>query len=195
MRALPALAALLLAAAPACAQNAPREINVSSDSAPGWLPSLAQEGAVAAATEAWFAAMESGDFARAYAMLAPANQTQSPAEFASTYGALRRQAGEFRGRTILKITWTKDPANAPAPGVYAAVDVAERHANVDRQCGYLIWYQKPEGGPFLLMRIESTRLDNAVATQVEKERGRPALDRLWAEASVNCPNYRMPDAG
>lgn len=193
MKLFAALAALLFAAVPAQAQTAPREVNITADSAPGWVPSIAQDQAVDGATDAWFAALESGDFARAYAMLAPANRTEPYADFARRNAAARDNAGALRGRTVLKVTWTKDPANAPAPGVYAAVDIAERHANVDRQCGYLIWYQPPEGGPFLLMRTETSRFDNAAAAQIEKQQGRAEVDRVWAVASANCPNYRMPD--
>ena len=183
------MVALLLAAFPAYAQTAPRQVNISSGSAPGWVPSVAQERDVAAATDAWFAALERGDYAGAYAMLAPANRLQSPEQFAREHAASRDQAGAPRDRTILMVTWTRDPADAPFPGVYAAVDVSERHANVDRQCGYLMWYQKPEGGPFRLMRIETALMTNAVAAKIEAEKGRAEVDRAWAQTSSYCPNY------
>ena len=193
LRALLVLAALAATPLAAYAQNLPRVINLSSESTPGWTPSVALEREVLRTHAAYFAAIESGDFATAYAMIAPINR-QTSAEVFAQQGQERRAAdGALIDRTIVKLTWTKDPPNAPFPGIYAAIDVTSRHANIDRECGYLMWYQKPEGGPFMMMRIETTRMDNATAAQIEKDHDRAEVDRVWAAASSYCPNY--PSAG
>ena len=187
------LALLLLAPAAALAQQAPREVNLTSDSAPGWLPSPALEQAVLRATQDYFDALEAGDPARAYAMLTPERHRQTM--LSTFFEQSRRQrdaAGALRDRRILRLTWTKDPANAPLPGVYAAIDVASRHARVDRECGYLIWHQRSEGGPFKLMRAESNLIDNATADSIVGQKGQAELDRIWTGLSANCPNYAPP---
>ncbi len=186
---------LLLAlalAAPLCAaaQRAPREVNVTSDSQPGWVPSVELEQAVLRATQVYFDAIEAGDPARAYAMLTPQNRARMPlAMFFEENDKARDAIGPLRDRRVVRLTWTKDPAQAPAPGVYAAVDVASRHANANRECGYLIWYQRPEGGPFKLMRSETNRIDNATAETIVGQKGQAELDRIWTRLSANCPNY------
>jgi hypothetical protein len=92
-------------------------------------------------------------------------------------------------RTILKVTWTKDPAAAPFPGVYAAIDIATHFVNVDRHCGYVVLCQRPSGGDFEVMRQESNFIDNTTAEKVERQQSRVALDKSWAALAGNCPNY------
>ena len=82
-------------------------------------------------------------------------------------------------RNILRITWTKDPAAAPFPGVYVAVDIAAHFGNVDRHCGYVVLYQRPSGGEFEIMREESNFIDNATAEAIERQQSRAVLDRSW----------------
>ena len=172
------------------AQQAPREVNLTSDSQPGWIPSPELQQAVLRATQDYFDAIEAGDPARAYAMLTPEHRAQLMlSTFFERSRREREAVGALRDRRMLRLTWTKDPANAPLPGIYAAIDVASRHARVDRKCGYLIWHQRSEGGPFKLMRIESNRIDNATADSIVGQKGQPELDRIWAQLSANCPNY------
>lgn len=180
------LAALLLAV-PAAAQTAPRTVSITRDSAPGWLPSVEQEQAVLRATADYFDAIEAGDPARAYQMMTPAYRARfSLAGFFEQSNRARDAAGPLRERRLLQLTWTKDPAQAPTPGVYAAIDMAARHANVDRECGYVIWYQRPEGGPFKLMRIENNAIDNITAEKIVGQKGQAELDRIWAQLSASC---------
>lgn len=187
----------LLAAAPAQAQapppapDTPRVVNVTTDSAPGWMPSEALERQAMATLDRFFAALDGGDDRGAYAMMSEINRTHMPfAEFAAENSRFRAQAGALGRRRVLKLTWTKDPAQAPYPGVYAAIDVAAVYANVERQCGYVILYQRPAGGEFSVMRIESAYIDNATAADIERTRSRAALDEMWASLARNCPNYQ-----
>ncbi len=167
-----------------------RQINVTTDSAPGWSPSDDQEKQVVSGTNAFLSAMDAGHYAEAYAWLADINkQQQTLAEFTDATRQFNAKAGPVKERTIVQITWTKDPAQgAPFPGVYAAVDLRSRFANIDRHCGYIVLYQPPAGGGFVVMRREDNFLDNATA-----ESSSPAdVDREWAELSLHCPNYPAP---
>jgi hypothetical protein len=188
------LAALLIALAPPVPGTPPgpmREINVTNDSAPGWLPSEAGERGARTALDQYFAAVEAGDDRRAYAMMTPGFQAILPfADFAADNARFRTLAGPLSRRRVLRLTWTKDPADAPRPGIYAAFDVAGEYANVDRQCGYAILYQETETAPFRIARIESTFMSNADAQDIERTNGRAAVDQAWAAASQVCPNYR-----
>ncbi|RYD84626.1 MAG: DUF4019 domain-containing protein [Sphingomonadales bacterium] len=184
-----ALAALLIAA-PAAAQTAPRAVNITQDSAPGWVPTVELEQAVLRATADYFEAIEAGDPARAYPMLTPQHRAQLPLRvFLAQSSSAREAAGALRERRLLQLTWTKDPPRSPAPGIYAVIDIAARHANADRECGYVVWYQRPEGGPFKLMRIENNVIDNVTAEKIIGQKGKEELDRIWKQFSANCPNY------
>src|SRR5437868_13507822 len=141
MRLIPALLIIpcLCAGVPLAAQpaSAPiREVNVTTDSAPGWLPSEAEERAARDALVRYFAAIEAGDDRGAYAMMTPGQQATVPfAEFAAINAGFRNLAGGLRARRVLRLTWTKDPADAPRPGIYAAFDLSAAWSNVDRECG------------------------------------------------------------
>jgi hypothetical protein len=185
----------------ATAQNAPagdpvakpgtrHELDITSDSAPGWLPSTSQDPQVLVRTNDYFSALDQQQYQRAYAMMTEANRNLlSLAQFIRQNQEFHERSGPLVQRNILRITWTKDPAAAPFPGVYAAVDVAARFANVDRHCGYVVLYQGPSGGEFEVMREESNFIDNATAKAIERQQSGAFLDRSWAKLAANCPNY------
>ncbi|MDI7776125.1 DUF4019 domain-containing protein [Asticcacaulis sp. EMRT-3] len=167
-----------------------REVNITTDSAKGWLPSEAEFKSVTFAVQRYFAAIDNGEYKQAYDMMAPIDQqNQTYDEFAKNNRNFLEQAGSTKQRTVLKITWTKDPADAPFPGIYVAVDIAGKFANIDRECGYLVFYQKSENDDFKLMREESNFISNADAKDIERTKSRATLDQLWTSLSTNCPNY------
>ena len=167
-----------------------RIVNVTSDSAPGWLPSTDQAQAASEVALAYLAARDSGHAEAAYAMLEDGNRAlQSFADFSRDLKAFNKQAGPVVKRRIVTVTWTKDPAQAPKPGVYAAIDIISRFANIDRGCGYLVVYQSPTGGPFRVSREEVNVISNADAAAIERQHSRAALDAAWSQLSARCPNY------
>jgi hypothetical protein len=195
MRLIPALLTIpcLSVGVPLAAQPTAqmREVNVTTDSAPGWLPSEAEERAARGALDRYFATVEAGDDRGAYAMMTPGFQALAPyAGFAADNARFRDLAGTLRDRRVVRLTWTKDPADAPRPGIYAAFDVAARYTRVDRQCGYVILYHEADGAPFQIVRVENNFLSNDNAQDIEQTQGRGALDQAWAAASSNCPNYQ-----
>jgi hypothetical protein len=167
-----------------------RELNITAESARGWVPTLAMNEAVQDAAFAYLAARDGGRVEDAYARMTDRQrQTITTAQYATMIRGFNEMAGAVVERRIVKVTWTKDPTNAPAPGLYAAVDLASRFANIDRHCGYIILYQPPEGGDFRVMREEESFMDNAQAQQMERDRSRAVLDQAWAQLSKRCPNY------
>ncbi|MER9095246.1 DUF3887 domain-containing protein [Mesorhizobium sp. M0700] len=155
-----------------------------------WTPS---EDAVRDATETvgrYFLSLDSQEYGRAYEMITDTAKASIPSNaFVEQSKHFHSQAGAVRERRLLKFTWLKDPENAAFPGVYAAVDIAAKFENIDRYCGYIVLYQRPSGGNFRVMRVESNFIDNSTAKSIEKTQSKLELDRAWAELSANCPNF------
>jgi hypothetical protein len=164
-------------------EPAPRVINITSDSAPGWLPSVAQSDSAEKAAHDYLAAEDIGRVEEAYGYLADLNKQHMPfAEYKANIEEANAKIGSVIERRIVKVTWTKDSPQAPIPGVYAAIDLISRFANADRHCGFLILYQAPTGGDFKVMREEANFMDNQTANA-------SGADEAWAKLSANCPNY------
>jgi hypothetical protein len=167
-----------------------RIVNVTSDSAPGWLPSADQARAARDAAMAYLAASDAGRAEAAYAMLDDGNRALQPfADFARQLASFNSSAGAIVERRIVNVTWTKDPAQAPKPGVYAAIDIVSRFANIDRDCGYVVVYQAPAGGPFLVAREEANVMTNTEAATIERQQSASAGETAWSQLAARCPNY------
>jgi hypothetical protein len=167
-----------------------REVNVTSDSLPGWIPSEEQETLALTAMNDYFSAMDNEKYTQAFGMMTEIMRQSLPEdEFLDYKRAFHAQAGPLKDRQIVKVTWTRDSANAPLPGVYAAVDVASHFANIDRHCGFVVLYQKPSGGSFEIMREESNFIGNSQAKDIVAKKSQAALDNIWATMATNCPNY------
>ena len=120
--------------------------------------------------------MDSGQYHKAYGLLAESQRAQEKFDrFSKRVGEFNTQAGAVKERQILAITWTKDPANAPAPGVYA--------------CGYIMLYQSDASAPFRVMRQEDNFITNKDARQIAMKQSPLAVDESWSKLSRNCPNY------
>lgn len=119
---------------------------------------------------------------------------QTLAQFSTETEQFKALAGSAKSWRIVKITWTRDPAQSPQPGTYAALDFSAKFANVDRSCGYFILYQPPAGGDFTIMRRENNYLDNTNARKIEAQHGKAGVEKMWAALSANCPNYNSSNA-
>jgi hypothetical protein len=169
--------------------RAPREINVTPDSAPGWLPSIELGNSARDIAADYLGAMDQGRYADAYAFLSDLNRQESFTAFSDRLRAFNARAGLVVERRPVKITWTKDPARAPVPGIYVAIDFVSSFQNIDRDCGYLVLYQPPVGGSFKVMREENNFLDNAAARAITQRQSKAEVEKTWAKLSANCPNY------
>ena len=166
------------------------EVNVTADSAPGWLPSAAQKEQVQKAFRNYFSALDARHYDQAYALQTPGQKNlESLEQFRKRETKFNVDAGTVKTRQIVKLTWTKDPANAPAPGVYAALDLTSRFQNIDRHCGYVILYQPDVTAPFLVQREEQNFMTNADAHTIALKQSPQAVDDAWAQLSKRCPNY------
>jgi hypothetical protein len=185
------LASVCLAASgPLALAQSIRQVDVTSDSAVGWIPTVEQEDAARKAATDFLAALDNGDAKTAYALLNQGNQRLQPfAPFSRKLREFRAVAGAVKERRIVKVTWTKDPPSGPSPGIYVAIDLVSRFAKVDRHCGYLVVYQPSAGGPFLVMRREENYLSNANAATIAAQRSEAEVERMWTALSANCPNY------
>jgi len=174
------------------AERPPEEINITSDSAPGWLPSADQRAQIPQAARNFLATLDGGQYVKAYDLMTERQKKSIPLdEFAKQLTEFNAEAGPVKERRIVKVTWTKDPANAPAPGIYAAVDLVSRFANVDRHCGFIVLYQRDARAPFLVARQEDNYMTNAQARQIELKQSRQAVDDVWSQLARNCPNYEV----
>jgi hypothetical protein len=172
-------------ASPALGATAPRVVNVTSDSAPGWIPTEEQERIALKTLNDFLAARDAGRARDAYALLADVPDREPFAAFSDELRRFNAQSGPAKEHRVLAVTWTKDPAQAPSPGVYAAIDLASQFANIDRDCGYVVVYQPPQGGDFRVMRREENYIDNASAQGSSNEQ----VEAVWSRLSANCPNY------
>jgi hypothetical protein len=171
----------------------PRVVNVTSDSEKGWIPSEELERQVRKTATEFMADEDGGRAAEAYALLAGINKKDQPfPQFSDRILKFNMQAGVVVERRIATVTWTKNPAQAPLPGVYAALDLVNRYANIDRHCGFLVLYQAPSGGAFQIMREENNYMDNATAAGIAKQTSPAAVEAKWAEVYAHCPGYRPP---
>jgi hypothetical protein len=175
--------------APSTDRGTSKEINITSDSEPGWLPSADQRAQVPQVIGNFLAALDGGQYAKAYDLQTEAQKRLETFDaFANRVTKFNAQAGSVKERRIVKITWTKDPAHAPAAGVYVAVDLVSRFANIDRHCGYIVLYQRDPPAPFQVMREEDNYMTNEQARQIEQTKSRQAVDQLWSQLASNCPN-------
>ncbi len=176
----------------AAPQTAPRVVNVTSDSMPGWLPSKEMEEQARKTAAAFMADMDGGKYAEAYAFIAELDRKdQTLSDFTNRVRQFNSRAGAVVERRIATVTWTKNPAHAPMPGIYAALDTVSRFANIDRHCGYLVLYQAPSEQTFQIMREENNFLDNATAANIAKQSSPAAVDKAWGELSAHCPGYAL----
>lgn len=166
------------------------EINIRSDSAPGWVPSEKQRRDVISLASNYFSKLDEGQYDSAYAMMTEVNRRSVPfQQFVRQNQEFRSRSGPLRQRSLLKVTWVKDPASAPLRGIYAAIDIASLYGNVERHCGFVVLYQKSPNDSFEVMRQESNFIDNVTAEKIEQQKSRAELDKTWARLAVNCPNY------
>jgi hypothetical protein len=166
------------------------EINVTTDSRPGWTPTADQRQHVIKAVQAFLDAVESGRYTEAYGLQAEVNQRrQTLAQFTQDAQKFQALAGRLKYWRVVKVTWTKDSARAPFPGIYAAVDLIGQFASVDRDCGFMVLFQPSSGGDFAILRRENNYLDNATARTIEEKQSKSEVTKVWGQLSRHCPGY------
>ena len=172
------------------AGTSPEEINITTDSAPGWVPSADQRAQVVSVTHEFLAALDNGDPAKAFALMTDGQKAiQTFEQFAKRLAEFNAGAGPVKKRRIVRVTWTKDPRAAPALGIYAAIDLVSHFANIDRHCGYIVIYQPDSLASFRVARQEDGFITNGQVRQIERTQSREAVEVLSAQIARKCPNY------
>jgi hypothetical protein len=167
-------AAALAAQAPVAPAPAPAEVAAAP------APAVAPDEAVRGLTERYFAALDTGDYAAAYALADPAMHGDTPLEAWAAARRVERTADGLPGLTrVIGLTWYQDPPGAP-PGRYAAVDYARTAENLAFDCGYVIWRAEADGG-FQMLRHERSFGSAADAARAGPEQ------LAAAKARAGCP--------
>src|SRR5947209_6138611 len=85
------------------------EINVTSDSSQGWIPTADQRQRAIRTVQTFLDALEGGRYPEAYGLQAEANKRdRNLAEFAQDAQEFKAKAGPLKFWRVLKVTWTKD---------------------------------------------------------------------------------------
>jgi Protein of unknown function (DUF4019) len=173
--------------------NAPRVINVTTDSEKGWLPTEELEAEAHSTLHRYFHALDKGDDQTLWELASDGLKGQTTfAEFQTGNLKTRKDFGRLKKLAVLQVTWTKDPANAPAPGIYVAIDIAGQFTKTKRQCGYVVLFKSRPNDPYRLARIENNYMTDAMAQKIAKQKSPAEVDRLWSTLSAHCPNYSDP---
>ena len=179
----------------AVAQTNPRVINVTTDSAPDWIPSEELEAEALSTLDRYFGAIDKGDDFSMWNLSTDGLKSLTTfAEFRSNGKAMRGNLGRVEKLSVLKITWTKDSARAPAKGIYAAIDISGRFSKTKRHCGFVILFKANPSDPFGIARIENNYFTDKDAKKIAKDQSPAEVERLWSRVSSNCPNYQNPFA-
>lgn len=108
-------------------------------------------------TGEYFAAMDAEKYDAAYAMLTKGMKALMNLE---QWSSMKKKAdldlGKLVNRSRTNVTWYKDPQDAPAPGLYVAVDFKSNYLNSASHSEYVIWYRFNDKEEFKLTRHEVT---------------------------------------
>lgn len=149
------------------------------------MPSDEQVQAAELAATDYFKAIRQGRYEDAYSLQSPLFNIDLPMTAAiAQWQREAEQQGEPGDVRVMSVTWYFNPENAPAPGAYVALDIERPAAKVAYDCGYVVLYQPPEGGPFRVMRVEHTLMSLTDAKSAD-------APQVWAQlATAYCPNWR-----
>lgn len=180
----------LLLGAPAVAEDAPREVNITQGSTPGWIPTAQLEAEALATWRRFNDLVDAGDYDAAHAMMGEGLRTKyALAQFRSDRAETAAERGALVSRDAIKITWTKDAPGVPYPGTFVAIDATAAFAKADRFCGYTILHRAPGADGFTITRFEENLLRNISFDQIAERHSELQAVLVWRMMARNCPNY------
>ncbi|MCU0886228.1 MAG: DUF4019 domain-containing protein [Beijerinckiaceae bacterium] len=167
----------------------PRQVNITSVSEPGWLPSEALEAEARAFVTRYFDLVDGGQIAAAHALQSAGLRAEQPIDaFKAAQQRAAAELGPAVSRSERKLTWTKNPPGVPT-GSYAAFDWDARFVNSQRACGYIVVRQAEGSAGFEMVRIEQLQLLDAQYAEMVSKRGAAAVDAEWQGYRAQyCPN-------
>ncbi|HEU0133191.1 MAG TPA: DUF4019 domain-containing protein [Allosphingosinicella sp.] len=145
----------------------------------GFKPTAADERRVLDLTARYFAARDSGRYRDAWNLLTASMQEMEPlADYQARQIDFRARASSGLRRDPVAVTWYDNPPNAPAGGIFAAVDFVGRSSKLQLLCGYLIWLRQPDGS-WRLTREEEGSLERGTAPSSPEQLAK-------AKAAMHC---------
>ena len=115
----------------------------------------------------WLVMLETLDPQKSFGLLTDifkSNLTKSDWEI--SLSETKQSLGELQSRSLRRVVWYEDPADAPLPGTYAAVEFDSVYKNESKHFQYIILHSR-NGEPFRVMRHESTVFLNEAAEDGE----------------------------
>lgn len=180
----------LLLGAPSVAQEAPREVNITQGSTPGWVPTAQLEAEALATWRRFNDLVEAHDYDAAHAMMDEGLRAKYDlARFRSDRAETAAERGALVSRDLVKITWTKDAPGAPYPGTFVAIDANAAFTKADRFCGYTILHRAPGADGFRITRFDETLLRNISFAQIAQRHSELQAVLVWRMMARNCPNH------
>lgn len=141
-----------------------------------WQPTAEQRERVVRDVLVYLAAKDAHRFADAYALFTPSQKAAVPfMRWEAHMQAAYAGAGAAEERTLRKVTWYKDPVNAP-PGIYAAIDFSSQFAELSLHCGFVAMQQQMDGS-FGVAREEENSISKREMAKLTPE----ALQRIRAQ--------------
>lgn len=141
-----------------CLDSPPPPPQLAPLSPPDWRPSEEDERAVRTLTERYFAMVDRGDAEGIHQLWSEGERAAvSVEERAAQLEAFRRQAGTPGRHRLVRLTWYVNPQNAPARGIYVAVDFERTYDGLLLNCGYVVWF-RDTADHYVLLREESNTL-------------------------------------
>jgi len=104
------------------------------------------EQSVLAATNAFFAARDSGRYAEAYRMFGSGLASEvSEADFRQTVDRMGGEWGAIRSRRNVAVTLYTTPPAATEQATYALVDFSAQYEKLYFLCGHVMWARQEDG--------------------------------------------------
>lgn len=147
--------------------------------ATAFTPTADDQRKVSALSEQFLEIRRKGDAAAAKAMFDPTSSYADMAAWSRDTAAFNGLSGPEIKRAITRVSWFENPASAPSPGVYAAVDYIREFQNVKTACGFVVWRRQADGG----WRIDREQLRYLTAAQ---EAAIKRSDLPEARADLGC---------
>lgn len=143
----------------------------------GFTPAAADEQAIAELSERFLRARDAGDLDAVRALFDPEATDRPDAAWAAEVAAFNRLAGAETKYAVTGISWFENPAAAPRPGVYAALDYARAFERVSLACGFVVW-RRASDGAWRIDREDLNYLDPAEEARLSREELPQARARL-----------------
>jgi hypothetical protein len=131
-----------------------------------YVPSAADSAEVQRLSARYFDHLDRREYDAAHAMFSDDMRAMAPLrEWRKLMREQSRDWGTLERREQTEVTWYDNPANAPRPGLYVAVDYASRYTLLAQHTEFLVWHRERDGMPFALTRHETNAVDKAAAAK------------------------------